>query len=118
MQQVLRREYLYAHAVWCSVAVNELSVALHDNVMNDDWNSSTRRASWEALNVVVESEDHQTVEEKIYLPFQPSHYLLAFFYSISKEIHRIGSHTLDKVHTLIYMSQLTRMTGSVAVFSV
>jgi len=44
----------------------------------------------------VEGEDEKAAEEKISLPFQPSSYVLSFLFSISKEIHRIGSHTIEK----------------------
>lgn len=49
------------------------------------------------LVVTAEGEDEKPIEERIQLPFQPSSYLLSAFFSITKEIHRIGSHTLEKV---------------------
>eukprot|EP01119_Soliformovum_irregulare_P019469 TRINITY_DN6171_c0_g1_i2.p1 TRINITY_DN6171_c0_g1~~TRINITY_DN6171_c0_g1_i2.p1 ORF type:complete len:285 (-),score=87.42 TRINITY_DN6171_c0_g1_i2:76-930(-) len=59
------------------------------------------------MMVSVEGDDDKTIEEKIQLPFQPSSYLLAFLFSISKEIHRIGSHTVDKSVMLYLLHEVS-----------
>lgn len=91
----------------------------------EDWGNTLRKKSWEGiyfyvvinpinteLQLTVEADDNKSVQEKIYLPFQPSYFILSFFFSICREIHRIGSHVVDKVHKFIHNRSLHTLVGS------
>jgi len=48
------------------------------------------------LKVTIEDESGSSSEEKVYLPFQASPYVLSFLFDVSQEVIRIAGHTLDK----------------------
>jgi hypothetical protein len=50
------------------------------------------------VTVTVESEENKHVEDKLFVPNQPSSYLLNFLYTLCNEVHRIGGHVVDKVN--------------------
>ena len=45
---------------------------------------------------MIEGDDSTPVEEKLYLPFQPSPYVLEFLFAVCREIHRAGGHTIHR----------------------
>ncbi len=72
--------------------------------------------TYSELTVSVEGEGEKSVEEKIYLPFQPSTFLLSYLYAISNEIFRVGGHTIERVRRfcatyLIFIADYTSVLG-------
>eukprot|EP01114_Cavostelium_apophysatum_P017714 TRINITY_DN5329_c0_g1_i1.p1 TRINITY_DN5329_c0_g1~~TRINITY_DN5329_c0_g1_i1.p1 ORF type:complete len:1044 (+),score=290.63 TRINITY_DN5329_c0_g1_i1:112-3243(+) len=113
-KHLLRKQYLFAHVMWINCVVQVFGGVFGKCVANDVWNSSNpRRKTWEELALTVESEDNKSVEEKIYLPFQPSAYLLSFLFAVCKETHRVGSHTLDKVLLQYLVYELSEKVMSI-----
>jgi len=98
LQEELHKQYLFAHVMWICWLVKEFGSLLQSSIVKDNWNSSNlRKKTWEEITLLVDSDDNKAAEEKIYLPFQPSYYVMSFLFSVCKEIHRVGSHTLDRV---------------------
>lgn len=96
IKSTLRQCYLHGYVLWAKWVTATHVQWLSSCVNRDSWSDSTRLQGWEEHKVMVENEDGP-VEEKVYLPFQPSPYVLDFLFAVCCEIHRAGGHTIHRI---------------------
>lgn len=96
IKATLRQCYLHGYVLWAKWVTATHVQWLAGCVRRDSWNDSMRRQGWEEHKVMIEGEDNTPVEEKLYLPFQPSPYVLEFLFAVCREIHRAGGHTIHR----------------------
>ena len=96
IKSTLRQCYLHGYVLWAKWVTATHVQWLASCVNRDSWGDSSRRQGWEEHKVVMEGDDGTPVEEKLYLPFQPSPYVLEFLFAVCREIHRAGGHTIHR----------------------
>lgn len=96
IKAALRQCYLYGYVLWAKWVTVTHTQWLASCIARDSWSDSSRRQGWEEHKVTIEGDDGAPVEEKLYLPFQPSPYVLEFLFAVCREIHRAGGHTIHR----------------------
>lgn len=96
VQKELRRVSIAAHRVWVEWSTTQLAESFTGNLRKNETLATTvPLKGWEETIQKSVMEDGE-VELSIALPAMPSDYCLSLLFSGAKEIHRIGSHTLDR----------------------
>jgi hypothetical protein len=63
-----------------------------------------------------EEEGGQSVEMRMSLPAMPSAYALALLYSACREVHRVGSHTLDRAVLRLFAWSISQQASAKVMF--
>lgn len=96
IKSTLRQSYLHGYVLWAKWVTVSHTQWLAACVRRDSWSDSMRRQGWEEHKVMIEGDEGTPAEEKLYLPFQPSPYVLEFLFAVCREIHRAGGHTIHR----------------------
>jgi hypothetical protein len=96
IKSTLRQCYLHGYVLWAKWVTFTHTQWLAACIRRDSWNDTMRRQGWEEHKVMIEGDDSTPVEEKLYLPYQPSPYVLEFLFAVCREIHRAGGHTIHR----------------------
>eukprot|EP01113_Clastostelium_recurvatum_P044150 TRINITY_DN7420_c0_g1_i3.p1 TRINITY_DN7420_c0_g1~~TRINITY_DN7420_c0_g1_i3.p1 ORF type:complete len:526 (+),score=134.81 TRINITY_DN7420_c0_g1_i3:169-1746(+) len=111
LRSQFRQKGLTAFLIWSNVVASRHASALAFNVEHDRWDYANRKLDWERAQVRVEGESKgadlpdmasvggkgdDTSAEELYLPFQPSAYVMDMLFSICREIDRIGPHVVER----------------------
>eukprot|EP00276_Gloeochaete_wittrockiana_P001205 CAMPEP_0184674868 /NCGR_PEP_ID=MMETSP0308-20130426/87472_1 /TAXON_ID=38269 /ORGANISM="Gloeochaete witrockiana, Strain SAG 46.84" /LENGTH=1190 /DNA_ID=CAMNT_0027122523 /DNA_START=53 /DNA_END=3625 /DNA_ORIENTATION=+ len=108
LQRALREVYVSGLVLWVRYTANQLGNMLQDNVhtlFTEVQHRVGHSAAWEEV-VLRDDVDAagSTDEDRIRLPCQASSHVFAFIFTLAKEIHRVGSYTVD-VAALQYLTQ-------------
>eukprot|EP01087_Luapelamoeba_hula_P018332 TRINITY_DN5895_c0_g1_i2.p1 TRINITY_DN5895_c0_g1~~TRINITY_DN5895_c0_g1_i2.p1 ORF type:complete len:1290 (-),score=232.30 TRINITY_DN5895_c0_g1_i2:130-3999(-) len=109
----LRSLYLRVSMRWARVSGAAIAAELRQKICSDDWSDSEKKRMWQPMSVAIESpldalssaasnsassaSATSTREETIYLPWQPSSYVLSFLFSVCQDINRVSAHTPEKI---------------------
>lgn len=96
IKKALKQRYMHGYVLWSHWVTTTHTQWLSACVRRDTWNDANRRQGWEEQKVTMEGEDGNSIEERLYIPFQPSPYVLEFLFNVSREIHRAGGHTIRR----------------------
>eukprot|EP00850_Spirogloea_muscicola_P003961 SM000016S01949 [mRNA] locus=s16:854945:860887:- [translate_table: standard] len=96
LQSELRRVSISAHRIWVLWITEQLAETFMKVLSSDETLSSTSPLKgWEETVLKQEDDGGEEVEMRMALPAMPSSYSLSLLFSGCREIHRVGSHTLD-----------------------
>eukprot|EP00850_Spirogloea_muscicola_P023300 SM000345S12841 [mRNA] locus=s345:28798:34711:+ [translate_table: standard] len=96
LQSELRRVSISAHRIWVLWITEQLAETFMKSLSSDETLSSTSPLKgWEETVLKQEDDGGEEVEMRMALPAMPSSYSLSLLFSGCREIHRVGSHTLD-----------------------
>ncbi|KAF2076002.1 hypothetical protein CYY_002709 [Polysphondylium violaceum] len=91
----LKQQFYYGSIIWIENFVKQSSKSLYEMLIQEKWSDPNRTSSWEKMTIDIETESG-TKQSVIYIPFQPSSYIISFLLSISFELGKFSLNTLDK----------------------
>jgi len=96
IEESLREETQKAYKIWSRWVVESCKKSMHDISSNADDLFLFSTTNWEEVAIEEEGEEGKRIKSRIKVPCQPSFYLSSLLFRLSEEIHRIGSHVLER----------------------
>merc|ERR1712048_541370 len=106
--EMISKERHHALGGWSDWVCSTTSFILQKTLKNESDSFILSETSWEVVEIEEEGESGAKIESTIRVPCQVSFHLSSLLYRASEEIHRVGSHSLEK-HSIHY---LVRKVGS------
>ncbi|KYQ88233.1 oligomeric Golgi complex component [Tieghemostelium lacteum] len=91
----LKQQFYYGSIVWIEELVLNSTNQLSKQLDSENWSDKKIEKTWERVSIEIETESGKK-ESSIYLPYQPSAYILSYLLSISLELSKVSFNTLDK----------------------
>ncbi|EFA82610.1 oligomeric Golgi complex component [Heterostelium album PN500] len=91
----LKEVYYIGFIVWIESILPTHCTSLQQRLNNESWdNSQQLTRSWEKH--LIQDDNNSTGRTQIYMPYQPSHFILSLLFELSLETNKISFNTLDK----------------------
>ncbi|KAL6043642.1 Conserved oligomeric Golgi complex subunit 1 [Balamuthia mandrillaris] len=108
---LLRKLYLRANRLWSRWLSDRLALRLRRGLATERWDDSSRQLGWQPFTVVlpfaspdVDDEEKKEKEERnekeetqVFLPCQPSPYVLSILFKACQEIHKANAYCPDEI---------------------